>query len=484
MKKTVLEISDEVNVRFHNLDVVTRRKLTERVKFFLPHARYTPAFKLKRWDGTVSFCDIGARTYLNLLDVLLPIVESEGYDVEIDDKRQAHDFVFEEVDANTYKKYKWPKGHICAKQPIILRDYQVEIINTFLKNLQSVQCISTGAGKTLVTAALSERIQKYGRTIVIVPSKDLVTQTETDYKNLGLDVGVYYGDRKEYNKTHTICTWQSLEILNKKTKKDEADFPLDEFIKDVVCVMVDEVHKAKADVLKKLLTGAFADIPIRWGLTGTVPEDDWNKISIICSIGPVISELRAKDLQDKGVLSQLHINIIQTIDPEDFGGYQTELKWLVTSKERVDYLAKHIRNQSLQGNTLVLIDRIETGEMLLRRLPEAVFISGEVDSADRKKEYKDVQTSTNKIIIATYGVASTGIDLPRIFNLYLIEPGKSFVRVIQSIGRGIRKALDKDFVNIFDVCSTAKYSKKHLLKRKKFYKDAEYQFTITKEDYL
>ena len=110
-----------------------------------------------------------------------------------------------------------------------------------------------------VTAALSDLCEQYGRTIVIVPNKDLVLQTEKDYKNLGLDVGVLFGDRKEYDKTHTICTWQSLAILEKKSKKYEADFP-DDFLDGVVCIMVDEVHKAKADVLRNLLGGPHLEM--------------------------------------------------------------------------------------------------------------------------------------------------------------------------------------------------------------------------------
>jgi superfamily II DNA or RNA helicase len=94
-----------------------------------------------------------------------------------------------------------------------------------------------------------------------------------------------------------------------------------------------------------------------------------------------------------------------------------------------------------------------------------------------------VRESEGKVIIATYGVASVGINLPRIFNLVLLEPGKSFVRVIQSIGRGIRKAKDKDFVQVWDICSTAKFSKRHLTERKKFYREAQYPFNITKVDY-
>jgi len=94
-----------------------------------------------------------------------------------------------------------------------------------------------------------------------------------------------------------------------------------------------------------------------------------------------------------------------------------------------------------------------------------------------------VADATGKVIIATYGVAAVGINIPRIFNLVLLEPGKSFVRVIQSIGRGIRKAPDKDHVQIWDITSTCKFAKRHLTKRKAFYKEAAYPFTIQKLDW-
>ena len=100
----------------------------------------------------------------------------------------------------------WPDKHPASGESIVLRDQQVEVINKFLHTPQCLQEIATGAGKTLITAALSNMCEPYGRTIVIVPNKDLVTQTEADYINLGLDVGVYFGDRKEAGRTHTICT--------------------------------------------------------------------------------------------------------------------------------------------------------------------------------------------------------------------------------------------------------------------------------------
>jgi superfamily II DNA or RNA helicase len=109
-----------------------------------------------------------------------------------------------------------------------------------------------------------------------------------------------------------------------------------------------------------------------------------------------------------------------------------------------------------------------------------VFVSGATKAKDRQDEYDEVAESSDKIIVATYGVAAVGINIPRIFNLVLVEPGKSFVRVIQSIGRGIRKAEDKDHVQIWDVTSTCKFSKRHLTKRKAYYREANYPFTQDK----
>ena len=485
-RKTRLEIRDEVNIKFHDLDVATRRKLSDTCKYFLPYAYHMPAYKLGRWDGHVRFCDIGGRSYLNLLDKLLPVVAELGYDVEVDDKRQQWDLAFDKVEQDAYDNCSWPKGHPAEGLPIILRDYQVEIVNKFLENPQCLQEIATGAGKTLVTAVLSHQCEKYGRTIVIVPNKDLVTQTEADYKHLGLDVGVFYGDRKEYNKTHTICTWQSLEILHKKSKAKEAvDFDIQTFIEGVVCIMVDEVHKAKADVLKQLLSSVFANVPVRWGLTGTIPKDQHEAVACTSTIGPVIGQLSAKELQERGVLANLEVNILQLKDTHvGFSNYAQELKWITTNPERIQFMSDMVNGIKDSGNTLILVDRIKTGELLIEKNPDWVFISGQMKASERKDNYDEVADSEGKVIVATYGVAAVGINIPRIFNLLLVEPGKSFVRVIQSIARGIRKAKDKDFVNVYDITSTLKYSKKHLTERKKFYKEAQYPYKITKVEYV
>ena len=459
----------------------TRRKIVNKLKYDLPYARHMPAYKLGRWDGTKTYFGIGGTGYLAHLDVILPIIEDSGYELEIEDQRSPHKFSFASV-SETYwadQGKTWPKGHIEAGTPIVLRDYQYDVINKFLENPQALQEVATGAGKTITTATLSHLCEPYGRTMIIVPNKSLVVQTEEDYRNLGLDVGVYFGDRKELGRTHTICTWQSLNILDKKSH-DEATLTLAEFCEDVVAVIVDEVHQAKADVLTKLLTQNFKNCAIRWGLTGTVPKEAWEYQGILASIGPVINQVSAHDLQNKGVLAQLNINVLQTTDVQVFTSFQDEYTFLVTDDTRLQWIADKIKNISSSGNTLVLINRIDTGNKLIALIPDAVFVSGGMKLDDRKEEYDEIKTSDNKIIVATYGVAAVGINIPRIFNLVLLEPGKSFVRVIQSIGRGIRRAEDKDHVEIWDITSTCKYAKRHLTERKKYYKEAKYPFTVTK----
>ncbi len=479
-----LIIKDEVNVKIEGLDLTTRKNLVNKFKYEIPGARYLPAVRLGRWDGKVAYFQLGGSTYINLLPDILPLLDERGYDIAVEDTRDYRtSFDFEEVTEDTFTHIPWPKGHPAEGKPIVLRDYQIEIINKFLENPQCMQEVATGAGKTIMTAALSASVEKYGRSIVIVPSKSLVTQTEADYINMGLDVGVLFGDRKEYTKTHTICTWQSLNALVKNSRNYETDVTIGEFIDGVVCVMIDEAHSAKADALKSMLTTVFAKVPLRWGLTGTIPKEDFAFQSLNCCIGPVIGRLSASELQEAGHLSNCHVNIVQLVDHVEYNDYQAELKYLLETEERLNYIADLVNKISQTGNTLVLVDRVGPGKEIASKVDNAVFVSGATKAKDRKDEYDEIAISDNRVIVATYGVAAVGINIPRIFNMVLLEPGKSFVRVIQSIGRGVRKAEDKDFVQIWDLTSTCKFAKRHLTKRKAFYKDANYPFSVEKVDW-
>ena len=470
-------VLDQCNIKFDGLDPGVRNRMKEALKFVIPNAKHMPSVKLGRWDGTISFCTMAGATFLNLLDRVLPIITNAGYHVKIDDRRPRHRFTFPDITDTLFADRCWPSDHPMAGEPIILRDYQVTAIRAFTSNLQGLQTIATAAGKTIVTAALSCLVEPYGRSIVIVPSKSLVTQTEEDYRNLGLDVGVLYGERKEWGHKHSICTWQSLASLDKQST-------IAEFVKDVVCVINDEVHSVKGKLLRELLTGPLAHAPIRWGLTGTIPKEEHEAMCLLAAIGPVVGEIRAADLQEKGVLANCQVDVLQLQDDHvEFVDYESEHSFLVTDASRLHHIAHLIEQWGESGNTLVLVDRIETGETLLKLLPDAVFICGNTKLAKRQEQYKSIQSSDQKIIIATYGVASVGINIPRIFNLVLLEAGRSFVRVIQSIGRGLRRAKDKDYIRILDLCSSLKFSKRHLSKRKSFYNEQEYPHITSKVNY-
>ena len=250
MSSCKLTIKDEVNIKVDGLSVETRRKIVNKLKFDLPYARHMPSYKLGRWDGTKTYFSIGGTGYLAHLDVILPIIEEAGYEIDVEDLREHHSIKFAPVTENYWsdRGKTWPKGHPAEGQPIVLRDYQFDVVNKFQEHPQSLQEVATGAGKTITTATLSHLCEPYGRTMVIVPNKSLVVQTEEDYRNLGLDVGVYFGDRKELNKTHTICTWQSLNVLDKKGF-DDATLSLAEFCEGAVAIIVDECFDGDALVL-------------------------------------------------------------------------------------------------------------------------------------------------------------------------------------------------------------------------------------------
>lgn len=248
-------------------------------------------------------------------------------------------------------------------------------------------------------------------------------------------------------------------------------------------VVVSNCHGIKADALLTMLTSVMSKIPIRWAVTGTIPKEEADRRSLQVAIGNVVGTIRASDLQEKGVLANCHVHIKQLIDLKEFKTYPDELKYLLGDVDRLHYISGMVQEISTTGNTLVLVDRVAAGQALADSIPGAVFLSGASKSSDRKDQYDSHATVDGAITICTYGIAAVGLNIPRIFNLILIEPGKSFVRVIQSIGRGLRKAGDKDAVDIYDITSTCKFAKRHLTTRKKYYVEAGYQYSISKVDW-
>ncbi len=254
MSTAKIIVQDEVNIKITGLDLSDRKALMRKFEFEKPGARFLPSVRLGRWNGKISYFSLGGSTYLNLLPEILPYIDQQGYDIELEDLRTPRaPFVFQPADENLFSSYVWPKGHTQQGQPVILRDYQLKVINDFLSAPQSIQEVATGSGKTITTAALSYSVQEYGRSIIIVPNKSLVVQTEEDYRNVGLDVGVYFGDKKELGKRHTICTWQSLgNLIKGASDSDDSKDILSTILDELVCIIVDECFHGDTKVLTPL----------------------------------------------------------------------------------------------------------------------------------------------------------------------------------------------------------------------------------------
>lgn len=279
------------------------------------------------------------------------------------------------------------------------------------------------------------------------------------------------------------------------------------FIQEFQVVIVDECHGLRGNVLTKLLNEYGKDIPYRFGVTGTLPKAESDELAVKTAVGMVKYSIPAHLLQKQGYLAHLEIDIIQHVvnlnpqyqqylEEEDFDGkpltysqfrdqylpdYTAEKSYLQSNESRMEWIADYItvKHELGRGNVLCLVNGVRFGKKLADLVPGAVFLSGKDKMKDRREVYEQFKDRNDVTVIATAQIASTGLDIPRIFNMISIDMGKSFVRTIQSIGRGLRLADDKDKVHFTDITSDMKYSRRHLTERKKYYKEAKYPFKLT-----
>jgi superfamily II DNA or RNA helicase len=490
MSKTVkLRLLDEVSCIFIGLHGDHINKLYDMFGVHVPGYFFQPLYKLGRWDGKTRFFQQNGKTFIYLLERILPKIAQWGYKLEIEDLREQ---LFDPpglVDDQLF-------AHIPHKdtgEPTILRPHQVELVNALIEHGHGIGIAATSAGKTIMCAALCHVYGQTGvKTLTIVPTKDLVDQTKADYVTyLGADnTGEYSGSNKDTSPQHIVSTWQALKNNPK-------------IIQQFQMVIVDECQGLRGKVLTDILTNHAAHIPYRFGVTGTLPKEEADQMSVHVAVGEVKYRVDAAHLIDKGILSRLHIDVLQLEEdfteeyekfleewtaPEKpptyiqykdgyFGDFTAEKSYLQKNEERIDWIAAAIEQKRDQrkGNVLCLVDNIAFGRKLASRIEGAVFVNGQdVKQKDRKAFYDMFKEYDDMVVIATVHIAGTGLSINRIFNLFLIDPGKSFVRVIQAIGRGLRMASDKDFVNVWDVCSDLKYSKRHVTERISYYKEAKY----------
>lgn len=469
MKTAHIWVKDEVWMTVTGLESADSTFLWNYFGIEVEGSWFMPARKLGRWDGKIRFFDKTGKIYLRLLEEVLPFLEKWGYEIELHDERRPVPIITARATENMFDGK--------SQVPIKIRPYQLEAVNAALENGSGIVLAATSSGKTIMCAALCEALGSHDiRCLLIVPSADLVDQTVNTFKLAGVDVGTYSGSKKDLAHQHIVATWQALQnqmhiVSNPSSPGIELEH------RGFNCLIVDECHGAAAKVLGELINNHGQHIAYRFGLTGTLPTPKTDMYTIRGSLGEVIYEISAATLMEQGYLAQVEIQPveIQELADEDFPDYTSEKAFISRQPNRLDFIADYIIDRAnAHGNTLVLVNNIKQGQQLHKLIKDSVFLYGATENEIRAEWYSTFANRDDLIVIATFGIASTGISIDRIFCLFMIDSGKSAIRTIQSIGRSLRKGHDKNNAKVYDVYSSLKWGKKHARERVKYYKKALY----------
>ena len=375
-----------------------------------------------------------------------------------------------------------------TKLNLDLRDYQEESVRLALKNKSGVIILPTSAGKTLVIATLVKSIQDQHdfKALILVPDIQLVAQTYSDFIDYGIpetEITKWTGST-EPDKNAKIIISNAQILLSEKQ-----DLSL---LKDIKLLVIDEVHKLKyGNKINKVVE----QIPalFRYGFTGTLPDykiDQWN---IFGKIGRVIYFKESIDLRDQNYISQVHVaalkltykNTPQFTTPSmhnPTAGYEEEITWLQTNPYRNAIIIKLVNKSD--KNTLIMVDRIAHGEELLRILQESTnkqvhFVHGAIEIEEREMIRKLMEEHDNVACIAISKIFSTGINIKNLHNIIFAAIGKARIKIIQSIGRSLRKHSSKKLATIFDIWDNLRYGNKHMVERLALYDREQIPYSVT-----
>ena len=368
-----------------------------------------------------------------------------------------------------------------------LRDYQEEIVRKAYSIGRGTIVLATAGGKTLTAASLLTKLfLLYGskfNCLYIVPDLGLVQQTSSDFisYNVPFTVRKWTGNCPLEGTANV--TVANLGILQSKN----TDLT---WIENIDCLVVDEVHKIRKGnevnkIIKKIKT------PVRFGFTGTMPENLMDQWNIIGKIGPIIYEKHSHELRLENYVSNAQVQILKLIYKEDpfkdvvissTNLYREEQRFLMRSEFRNNVIGKIACK--LTNNSLILVDFIEHGETLYRSIKnicpdkQVYFIRGEVEITEREKIRTLMENRTDVIVVAISKIFSTGINIKNLHYIVFACGGKAKIKIVQSIGRGLRLHKDKDKLIIFDIADEFKYSTAHMEKRINLYEKEKIQYTI------
>jgi superfamily II DNA or RNA helicase len=497
-----MSISSDIVIRYFN-DVHAKvsckeagvgMEMVDYFTFVVPNARYTPAYRHKIWDGKIRlYNQYSELLYYGLIPYAIKFANERGYTVKLEgnfprpkqtlDRQQTVNFL-------NSLDIRGPK-----KEQLTPLPHQIEGVEYAINNSRCLLLSPTASGKSYIIYSLvryyAQQINK--KILIVVPTVALVYQMLSDfdcYSNAnGWDVskechGVIGGKQKITDSKVIVSTWQS---IYKESKK---------YFENFDCVIVDESHHMRSDSIKGIME-KLIECPYRIGLTGTLDGMQTNKLVVEGLTGKIHRIARTRDLIDANILSKLKIECITLKYTDDECKHVKDLKY----DQEIDYLVRHSRRNDFiadlalntRGNTLVLYQFVEKHGKVLHDLivkknkdvnRQIYFVSGEVSAELREQMRKTVETQNNAIIVASYGTFSTGINIRKLHNIVFASPSKGRVRVLQSIGRQLRKSDSKEHAQLYDISddlswkSRQNYGLKHFIERLKIYNEEKFDYKI------
>lgn len=451
-------------------------ELREFFTFKVPGAQFSPAYKNKYWDGKIVLMSQFGQIYAGLISHVQEFAKSREYECRVDIKEGVQ---YSEAAVDEFiKKLMLPAN----KQPY---DYQKTALMVAINDMRALLISPTASGKSLIIYMILSWFDQVPF-MVVVPTKSLVMQLRSDFIEYGMDeeeIAILMGGENKNPKNRVvITTWQSAALQPKA------------WFQKYGGIIGDEAHLFKAKSLEKIMQ-SLTNCPIRIGTTGTLDGTKVNKLVLEGLFGPVYQVERTDSLIAQGRLSALRVRCVVLEYPEHERktagrDYQDELDF-ITSHQRRNELIRDLA-LTLKGNTLILYAWVDKHgkpiyDLIARAAPpgrKVFFIHGGTDAKDRETIRHIVEKEKDAIIVASYGVFSTGVNIRNLHNAVAASPSKSVVRVLQSIGRILRLGDDKEYATWYDFAdditwkSKTNHTLKHFGERMRIYDEQNFDVKV------
>ena len=487
----LLTLRDASEIEIEQLKIT----LTKRIESW----RWDPRVKKGWWDGKISYFHRDMYVPAGLWQVVRDMCKEYKFELTINGLNEKfYKLNFDDFQAWVNVKFE---DHKLDPRP-----YQIQTAYNIIVNKCCLAELATSAGKSLILFIVLAYLLEFEQTekvLMIVPNVSLVVQATEDFYeynrgsfDMNLEIQQIYGGSKLRKSSNVVIgTYQSLV----KKKKEYFDV--------FTTVMIDETHKAKAHSIKSILEKCTEADRI-FGVSGTIPKPDTlDRLTLMAYTGPVIQKVMADQLIREGYISPVEVKILEMNYAPD--SVRESFKFLTRTEEDRKRLLSLEQNYTTQDtlrtnfitdtilkigkNQLVLFYRVDYGKLLHDTLRNkstrrVFYIDGSTDK-DLREEYKaQMEEGEGKILVASFGTFSTGINVKNLHYVSLTESFKSDVIIRQSIGRGLRKHETKDKLTILDFVDDFRFENfenylyRHSKKRREIYDEQKFPYTVKSID--